>query len=49
MKGYYKYIYGVLSGSIIAGKNIRLSCQRFLVMKDRDDIYFDEECVDEAI
>lgn len=49
MKGYYRYIYGVLDGSVIAGKNIRLMCQRFLMMKDRDDIYFDEECVDEAI
>ena len=42
MKGYYRYIYGVLDGSVIAGKNIRLMCQRFLMMKDRDDIYFDE-------
>lgn len=49
MKGYYRYIYGVLDGSVIAGKNIRLMCQRFLMMKDRDNIYFDEECVDEAI
>lgn len=49
MKGYYRYIYGVLDGSVIAGKNIKLMCQRFLMMKDRDDIYFDEECVDEAI
>jgi phage terminase large subunit-like protein len=49
MKGYYRYIYSVLDGSIIAGKNIRLMCQRFLNLKERDDIYFDEECVDEAI
>ena len=49
MKGYYRYINGVLGGSIIAGKNIRLMCQRFLDMKERDDIYFDEDCVDEAI
>lgn len=49
MKGYYTYIYGVLDGSIVAGKNIRLMCQRFLDMKGRSDIYFDEECVDEAI
>lgn len=49
MKGYYTYIYGVLDGSIVAGKNIRLMCQRFLDMKNRDDIYFDAECVDEAI
>lgn len=49
MKGYYSYAYGVLDGSIVAGKNIRLMCQRFLEMKDRNDIYFDENCVDEAI
>lgn len=49
MRGYYTYIYGVLDGSIIAGKNIRLMCQRFLDLKDREDIYFDEDCVDEAI
>lgn len=49
MKGYYNYIYGVLDGSVIAGKNIRLMCRRFLDLKDRDDIYFDEGCVDEAI
>lgn len=49
MKGYYTYIYGVLDGSIVVGKNIRLMCQRFLDLKNSDDIYFDEECVDEAI
>lgn len=49
MKGYYEYIYGVLDGSIVAGKNIRLMCQRFLDMINRDDIYFDEDCVDLGI
>ena len=49
MKGYYTYIYGVLDGSIVVGKNIKLMCQRFLDLKNSDDIYFDEECVDEAI
>lgn len=49
MKGYYNYINGVLNGSVIAGKNIRLMCERFLMMRNRDDIYFDDECVDEAI
>lgn len=49
MKGYYTYIYGVLDGSIVAGNNIRLMCQRFLDMRNREDIYFDDECVDEAI
>lgn len=49
MKGYYNYVYGVLDGSVIAGKNIRLMCERFLMMKNRPDIYFDEDCVDLAI
>lgn len=49
MKGYEKYVSGVLDGSIIAGKNISLMCARFFLMRERDDIYFDEECVDEAI
>lgn len=49
MKGYETYVNGVLDGSIIAGKNIRLMCERFLMMRNRDDIYFDDECVDEAV
>lgn len=49
MKGYERYVRGVLDGSIVAGKNIRLMCERFEMMRGRDDIYFDDICVDEAI
>lgn len=49
MKGYDKYIKGVLSDKIVAGKLIKQACERFIKLKDREDIYFDEECVDEAI
>ena len=49
MKGYERYVRGVLDGSIVAGKNIRLMCERFVMMRGREDIYFDDVCVDEAI
>lgn len=49
MKGYERYVKGVLDGSIVAGKNIRLMCERFVMMRGREDIYFDDICVDEAI
>lgn len=49
MKGYENYVKGVLDGSIVAGKNIRLMCERFVMMRGREDIYFDDICVDEAI
>jgi phage terminase large subunit-like protein len=37
-----QYAKKVLSGEIIAGKYIKLACQRFLDDLNRDDIYFDE-------
>lgn len=49
MKGYERYVRDVLDGSIVAGKNIRLMCERFVMMRGREDIYFDDICVDEAI
>lgn len=49
MKGYDNYVKGVLSNKIIAGTLIKQACERFENFKKRDDIYFDEECVDEAI
>lgn len=49
MKGYERYVKDVLDGSIVAGKNIRLMCERFVMMRGREDIYFDDVCVDEAI
>lgn len=49
MKGYEKYVKDVLSGKIRAGKLIIQACERFEALKKRNDIYFDTECVDEAI
>ena len=42
MKGYERYVKSVLDGSIVAGKNIRLMCERFVMMRGREDIYFDD-------
>lgn len=49
MMGYEKYIEGVKSGKIVACEYIKLAVQRFEEFRDRPDIFFDEECVDEAI
>lgn len=37
-----QYAHKVLSGEIVAGRLIKLACQRFLNDLKRDDIYFDE-------
>lgn len=49
MKGYERYIEGVKSGKIVACEYIKLAVQRYEELVSRPDIYFDEECVDEAI
>lgn len=49
MKGYERYIDGVLSGKIVTCKYIRQAVERFIVFRDRDDMYFDKECVDSFI
>ena len=49
MRGYDKYVKNVLSGKIKAGSLIIQACQRFNTLKEREDIYFDDKCVDEAI
>lgn len=46
---YEQYIKDVLSGKQVVGQNIYLAVQRFCDLRDRDDIYFDSEVVDEAI
>lgn len=38
---YTSYAYDVIEGRIIAGKWIKLACQRFLTWLERDDIWFD--------
>lgn len=45
MLTYQQYIDGVLSGSVVAGKLVILSVQKFQRLRERDDIYFDEEAV----
>lgn len=42
MTAAHQYANDVLSGKIVAGRLIRLACQRFLNDLERDDIYFDE-------
>lgn len=46
---YQQYIEDVLSGKQIVGQNIYLAVQRFCELRDRDDIYFDSDVVDDAI
>ena len=45
MKEYYQYIKDVQSGKIKASLFIKQQVDRLEKMKQRDDIYFDEECV----
>ena len=44
-----KYAKAVLSGKIVAGKWVKLACQRHLDDLARDDIYFDEDSADRFI
>ena len=37
-----RYAQQVVAGEIVAGKYVRLACQRFLADLERDDIWFDE-------
>lgn len=48
-KIYWRYCLDVLDGSIVAGKYIKLACQRMLDWSKRDDYYFDEADVDRKI
>ena len=41
-----QYPEDVLSGKIVAGKYIRLACERFLSWFERDDIFFDIDRMD---
>lgn len=47
--GYIDYMNGVLDGSILANEYIRLACKRMKDWFSRDDIYFDQEDVDNRI
>lgn len=46
---YIKYAYDCLDGTIVACKNIKMACQRFIDWFKRDDIYFDYADVDKKI
>ena len=49
MRGYEEYIKDVLSGKIKTNLYIKQVVQRFVDFRNRPDIYFDNELVDEAI
>lgn len=49
MRGYEKYIEDVKSGKIVACTYIKQAVERFERFRERDDIYFDGDCVDEAV
>ena len=48
IQGYYDYIEGVRNGSIIAGQYIKQQVERLERLKEREDIFFDEKCVEEC-
>ena len=48
-KQYNQYAEDVLTGNIVASKNIILACKRYKEWFSRDDIYFDEDDVDRRI
>lgn len=49
IREYVDYVKGVLDGSIVTNRLIRLACQRTLAFSERDDIYFDTNDVDRRI
>ena len=48
-KTYWQYPRDVLDGKIVAGKYIKLACQRMFEWAERDDIYFNQEDIDKKI
>lgn len=49
MRGYEKYIKDVQSGKILTCTYVRQIVDRFCKFRERDDVYFDSDCVDEFI
>lgn len=49
MRGYEQYINDVKSGRVVACSYIKQAIERFEGLKGREDIYFDDGCVDLAI
>lgn len=48
-KKYIQYPLDVISGKIVAGKYIKLACQRYIDWFSRDDIYFNYSDVDKKL
>ena len=48
-KKYIQYPLDVISGKIVAGKYIKLACQRYIDWFKRDDVYFNYEDVDKKL
>lgn len=48
-KTYWKYADDVVNNRIVAGKYIKLACQRMIDWADRDDIFFNQEDIDKKI
>lgn len=49
MKGYEKYIQDIQEGRIVACKYVKQVVDRFVEFRNREDMYFDAECVDTFI
>lgn len=49
MARFEQYIKDVLSGKQVVGENMKLAVERFQTFRERDDMYFDSEVVEEAI
>ena len=49
MKGYERYVKDVLSGKILTCTYVKQAVERFETFRNRDDIYFDKDCVDAFI
>ena len=49
MRGYEQYVKDVLDGRVLVCKYVRQVVERFEEFKNRDDVYFDDECVDAFI
>ena len=48
-KIYWKYAFDVVNDNIVAGKYIKLACQRMIDWAERDDIYFNQDDIDKKI
>ena len=47
MEDFYNYIEGVRNGSLVVSNYIKLAVDRLEKLKQREDVYFDTETVEE--